>query len=644
MGFQQQALEAAAVRAKRRKTGLNSKFDQMVETMNATYRSPKKRQRTRSSSVSSYGVPQTPVDVYEGLQVGALGRDFSVIKMRNDSRMDLETEDEDASQVSQITQCIAPLPGWLSETFTTLTKKHPLRLLLPSSMRDSNAESASQDASAPGGPDDLFAFRPPPTPAGSSHVLQSPIAFRAPRNSTEISIPAHFASSTSQFGLFSTPGPASSIVQPSPPNSFVSSAAYSQDQPYNPARVILPPAQHHDNEYLLPDNREYVSAASNEFSMEPMNHPASSFAPASSFLVPSQQFPYSDPAAGNYVEQHFDANIPIHASTPTSMLPTINLGPCSPTDRSIYHENNLDAASDDDIDLHSELTNAFTDPGSAYISSHPLYFDAPTDDPSSDPPDPAYEIDYATLNFQWTPFDRKITGSLEYKHPIRPITHYILEQEPSVTEDLGSLPPSSDQISGDDSNFSNSVLHSGKTGSDRELPLATSSDPPMVDDHSLDTTHNATARVKERTISIESQPAVDLPSPSPFRFTPPSQIPSFSQTIVPTNESSPRRLTSSRITKNTLLADGRQSPAAASPVSSDPFFPPPNFGDEAKTRVEDLHVLKNDLLNTLDKIAPDPLTRNEDTRGVEAKSPTGSEDDIGSWSEEQEQELSQLGL
>ncbi|GAW00514.1 protein [Lentinula edodes] len=586
MGFQQQAV----VRAKRRKTGLNSKFDQMVETMNATYRSPKKRQRTRSSSVSSYGVPQTPVDVYEGLQVGALGQDFSVIKMRNDSRMDLETEDEDASQVSQNTRCIAPLPGWLSETFTTLTKKHPLRLLLPSSMRDSNADSASQDASAPGEPDDLFAFRPPPTPAGSSTCF---VYCSAQPTKLVCAICCVFARST---------------VQPSK------------------------------------DNREYVSAASNEFSMEPMNPPASSFAPASSFLVPSQQFPYSDPAVGNYVEQHFDANIPIHASTPTSMLPIINIGPCSPNDRSNYHENNLDAASDDDIDLHSELTNAFTDPGSAYISSRPLYFDAPTDDPSSDPPDPAYEIDYATLNFQWKPFDRKITGSLEYKHPIRPITHYILEQEPSVTEDLGSLPPSSDQISGDDSNFSNSVLHSGKTGSDRELPLATSSDPPMVDDHSLDTTHNATARVKERTISIESQPAADLPSPTPFRFTPPSQTPSFSQTIVPTNESSPRRLASSRITKNTLLADGRQPPAAASPVFSDPFFSPPNFGDEAKTKVEDLHVLKNNLLNTLDKIAPDPLTRNEDTRGVEAKSPTGSEDDIGSWSEEQEQELSQLGL
>ncbi|KAJ3866564.1 hypothetical protein EV359DRAFT_62205 [Lentinula novae-zelandiae] len=634
MGFQQQALEATTVRAKRRKTGLNSKFDRMVETMNATYRSPKKRQRTRSSSVSSYGVPQTPVDVYEGLQVGALGQDFSVIKMRNDSHMDLETEDEDTSQVSQNTRCIAPLPGWLSETFTTLTKKHPLRLLLPSSMRDSNAHSASHDASAPGGPDDLFAFRPPPTPTRSSHVLQSPIAFRAPRSSTEISIPAHFASPMSQFGLFSTPGPASSIIQPSPPNSFMSSAAYSQDQPYSPASVILPPAQHHDNEYPLIDNREYVSVASNEISMEPMNPPASSFAPASSFLDPS--LPYNDAAAGNYVEQYFNATIPIRASTPTSMLPTMYLGPCSPNDRPNYHENNFDAASDDDIDLHPELTNAFTDPGPAYISSRPLYFDAPTDDPPSDPSDPACEIDYATLNFQWTPFDRKITGPLEYKHPIRPITHYILEQEPSVTEDLGSLPPSSDQISGDDSNFSNSVLHSSKMGSDRELPLATSSDPPVVDDHSHDTTHSATACVKERTISIESQPVVDLPSPSPFRFTPPSQI---LQTIVPTNESSPRRLASSRITKNTLIADGRQSPAAASTVFFDPFFSPlpkvTNFGDEAKTKVEDLHVLK---------IAPDPLTRNEDTRGVEAQPPMGSEDDIGSWSEEQEQELSQLGL
>ncbi|KAJ3800070.1 hypothetical protein GGU11DRAFT_806984, partial [Lentinula aff. detonsa] len=88
----------ATIRAKRRKIGLNSKFDRMVEAMNVTYRSPKKRQRTRSSSVSSYGVPQTPVDAYDGLQIGALGQDFSVIKMRNGSRSELEAEDREASQ------------------------------------------------------------------------------------------------------------------------------------------------------------------------------------------------------------------------------------------------------------------------------------------------------------------------------------------------------------------------------------------------------------------------------------------------------------------------------------------------------------------------------------------------------------------
>lgn len=56
--------------------------------MKVIHRSPVKsrseRQRTRSagsSSVSSYDVPLTPIDAYDGLHDGRLGASFSVIKM-----------------------------------------------------------------------------------------------------------------------------------------------------------------------------------------------------------------------------------------------------------------------------------------------------------------------------------------------------------------------------------------------------------------------------------------------------------------------------------------------------------------------------------------------------------------------------------
>jgi hypothetical protein len=76
----------------------------MVERMNATYHSPTKSNRSRSraystgsSSVCSYGMPQTPVDpAYEGLQAGALGEDFALMKMnRKMSGVDQDEEDQE---------------------------------------------------------------------------------------------------------------------------------------------------------------------------------------------------------------------------------------------------------------------------------------------------------------------------------------------------------------------------------------------------------------------------------------------------------------------------------------------------------------------------------------------------------------------
>ncbi|KAJ3735658.1 hypothetical protein DFJ43DRAFT_1036763 [Lentinula guzmanii] len=635
----------ATIRAKRRKIGLNSKFDRMVEAMNVTYRSPKKkRQRTRSSSVSSYGVPQTPVDAYDGLQIGALGQEFSVIKMRNGSRSELEAEDRGASQVSQDTRCTSPLPGWLSDTFTTLAQKHPLRLLLPSSMRNANAEIRDvHDASNES--EDVFAFKPLPMPAESSNVLQSPIAFRARHIPTETSVSTRLASPPSHFEPFSTPGPASSIRQPSPPRSFMSSTTFPQARPHSPMGYVPSSIQHDGNDLREIDNYEYVFAASNGPSIPQTNVPTPSFAFASSLLA-SPAFPGQDPnsntTAGNYVEHDLTAHTVLTLASPQFSKPPI----LSQVPRLSNGSDNFDLS--EDMDHHSEfvsdLASAFTTPGPAYISSVPVYFDTPTDDPSSDPPDSSYDIDYTTINFQWTPFDRKITGSLEYKHPIRPMLPMIPEQEPSIgTEDLGSLPPSSDQLSGDDSNISIPALHGSKSGSDRELPLATSSDSPAVNEEPENARQNIVTNPEGRTLLVDPHPAEVPPSPSPFRFTPPSRTPSFTQAkaMDPADKTLLCRRTSTSSARiSNMLTDGQLPAAAASSTSSDRFA---KSGYADRGEVKDLDLLKNDLLTTLDKIAPDPPRQNALVHAVEVNSMSET-DSIESWSEEQEQELSHLGL
>ncbi|KAJ3989136.1 hypothetical protein F5890DRAFT_136541 [Lentinula detonsa] len=580
------------IRAKRRKIGLNSKFDRMVEAMNVTYRSPKKkRQRTRSSSVSSYGVPQTPVDAYDGLQIGALGQEFSVIKMRNGSRSELEAEDRGASQVSQDTRCTSPLPGWLSDTFTTLAQKHPLRLLLPSSMRNANAEIRDvHDASNES--EGVFAFEPSPMPAESSNVLQSPIAFRARHIPAEISVSTRLASPPSHFEPFSTPGPASSIRQPSPPRSFMSSTTFPQARPHSPMGYIPSSVRRDSNDFREIDNYEHVFAASNGPSIPQTNVPTPSFAFASSLLAsPASpgQYPNSNTTAGNYVEHDLAAHTVLTLASPQFSKPPI----LSQVPRLSNDGDNFDLS--EDMDHHSEfvseLASAFTAPGPAYISSLPVYFDTPTDDPSSDPPDSSYDIDYTTINFQWTPFDRKITGTLEYKHPIRPILPMIPEQEPNIgTEDLGSLPPSSDQLSGDDSNISIPALHGSKSGSDRELPLATSSDSPAVNEEPENARQNIVTHPEGRTLLVDPHPAEVPPSPSPFRFTPPSRTPSFTQAMDPADKTLLCRRTSTSSARiSNMLTDGRLPAAAASSTSSDRFA---KSGYADRGEVKDLDLLK----------------------------------------------------
>ena len=81
--------------------GTNSRFDRMIDTMNMTHRIPAKatrRHRPRSIGSSTIGsnLSRTPVDAYEGLRVGPLGKDLVSIEV-NTSKAAVSTDDERSS-------------------------------------------------------------------------------------------------------------------------------------------------------------------------------------------------------------------------------------------------------------------------------------------------------------------------------------------------------------------------------------------------------------------------------------------------------------------------------------------------------------------------------------------------------------------
>ncbi|KAJ7703212.1 hypothetical protein B0H17DRAFT_1194421 [Mycena rosella] len=128
---------------KRRKTsGLNSRFDRMCQTMNVTHRPPARKRAGSTSSASGSSVPKTPIDNYDEFHREAkLGPDFSVIKMGTSSIPRSKKarnfagvfpwDQDSSSDTNEPPPPAVPLPAWLATTFSTLTTKHPLRLLLP---------------------------------------------------------------------------------------------------------------------------------------------------------------------------------------------------------------------------------------------------------------------------------------------------------------------------------------------------------------------------------------------------------------------------------------------------------------------------------------------------------------------------------
>ncbi|KAF5348632.1 hypothetical protein D9758_006854 [Tetrapyrgos nigripes] len=512
-------------RSQRRKTGLNSKFDRMIERMNISYHSPTNTNRYRnrsystgSSSVSSYGVPQTPVDPYEGLQAGALGEDFALIKM-NSRIPGVDHNEGDEDEVVPKKRCISPLPSWLSDTFSTLSKGHPLRLLLPPESQSESTPAHSASSPIPAqeldDTENVFAFHPPsPTKVSKLQAAASVNSPEIPRISQRHVIP-----SPSPPLPFSTPGPASSIIPPSPPNSHIamSLASFAPEIAASPAVSQL--------SRIMSSYSPDVPIPSPVLSLARVSSHSYQDLEVQNLLVPSanQCSPYSAPILLNH-HHNF-----------------------------INEQPNPDDAQPDLFNMDSNvshISDAFSAPGPTYYTSRSVYFDTPIDDPSSDPPDPAcYIDDPVALDFQWTPFSRKeLYNGQDTKSQL------VHCQDVIPHNDTSSLPPSSDAFSEISdphgrrliSSSASPGFNSGSSTKSRtnDLPIATSSDdynfeypikkkitvpasqqesehPPSFLDEGFYESSSLQSPPNPPTPPPREVPSSIPETPSPFRFAPP---------------------------------------------------------------------------------------------------------------------------
>ncbi|KAG7449551.1 uncharacterized protein BT62DRAFT_591263 [Guyanagaster necrorhizus] len=409
--------------AKPQRTGLNSRFDRMMDTVNITYRSPARRDRTRSagsSSNSSYMMPTTPLDAYDTLQSRRLGKDFAVIKMKQRLVSQGEGEREDASTLypenSTNHRSAEILPGWLSDAFLSLHETHPLRLLLPSSTEQPLVVMSS-GLTEPNGHDTIslcdeespFAFSALEVERVEPHATTFSYS-DGPTVSPKLSQINDIHSLS--FIPFTRPGPASqvSFLHPS---SFVA-----RTQTPSPTPLKQHPSMcHHDFPLSaeLCDNFTVICHTSQ---------------PAEDMVSTPEHAHIRNPPASASQLSHNSLASPYsqHMPAPCSDIPIADY--CKSSD-----DIKQDEAPISDVYLHgregidmSRFQNIFSTPGPGYLVSRPVYFDPPAEGPDSSSV-PAFEINYdmecAELDFQWRPYDRSGTTEL-------PQTFYVPSESPTV--------------------------------------------------------------------------------------------------------------------------------------------------------------------------------------------------------------------
>ncbi|KAF7966393.1 hypothetical protein HWV62_38869 [Athelia sp. TMB] len=396
--------------SKRPRTSLNTRFDRMIDQVNATFEessTPIRYGRTRTSSAGSSSVssgidmPKTPVDEYDALDEGRLGKSPALVRGNRRHvgyyRNGEESEDDLGSH--------------------RLEPQNPLRQLIsPPVFHSSDDEGSSMYASpspanldalpladAPEEP--IFAFSPTqenvqihaniPTDenAGANKLHPSLTRFDSFSPSATSAIPRFLT--TSYQEALERETFLNHIAQDQLPNEFGSAVApFSTPGPSSNLSVAFSHLDHKSNVRsvsIYPDTDGMALEARPLSRPEPIGHydQSSSHSPAHEPPLLSNPQMDSEPFA-------YNADLP----------------PAS--DDSFYdnfHQTLQPAAIELTGNSRSSplLYNPFTTPGPQFpvAPKSTIYFDSPTEDPSnSDPLDPFQGYQIEELDYKWEPFLR----------------------------------------------------------------------------------------------------------------------------------------------------------------------------------------------------------------------------------------------
>ncbi|KAJ3551416.1 hypothetical protein NM688_g4716 [Phlebia brevispora] len=540
---------------KRRKTaGLNNRFDRMIETVNVIHtadsaRSSSRRRRATSgsSSATSFDVPKTPVDMFNVLEGGRLGEDFSVLKMNTLSRRisggdDVQSHFNSTNFLDTTTEDGAPT--WLSETIASLAPEHPLRDLVPVSEAHIARFSPRNQILAPISPrpndlehrpappeDDIFAFQPP-SPQAHALVNNS--------NTDQALSIEHRALSLNGHTISSIPGHITDGPNFVSENAFhnalfVTSPLHANDAFLAPSSVCsnrfesIEAAQHYteDSDYVPFSTPGPFSSKRRSLDYDPSSEvgpileSTPPFSKPGPLVRPVRPIPvrspspdifrpsYSSPrSAGGFargrttppdLENVFDTPIssgwapiiqPLHSSPKLTRPSHAPKSAASPT----LHRRTSE----------HEIT-PFRQPG-----RYKVYFDSPTEDPiGSDPlvpPDYELDLDYDVLDFRWEKFDRSGERSGEPEPlPQDPTSSEDTQinphvQNPTVDSQMASRSPLIDRSKrGLHVDVNEPMLDEqyDLVGVVRSMPTASEGSPPCKNHFSMEETFVSTAKTAQ---------------------------------------------------------------------------------------------------------------------------------------------------
>ncbi|KAG6845391.1 hypothetical protein H0H87_009738 [Tephrocybe sp. NHM501043] len=464
---------------KRRKTsGLNARFDNMVQTMNAVYSSPRNfgRHRTHTSrSSDASDLSSAVISAYSHLHESRLGENFTLIKIKsseiNVERDKLALSGGSSLEVPKRTSPSAvckPLPDWLCSTFSTLAEKHPLRLLLPkqtpSPPNHAIMTAPATGQNSPHGSENeaTFAFSPhqftridgqltkpnDPNCIGS----RTPMFLDALRPTISDENPEGYQVHDDQQSAplafdelpFSTPGPSYLSVHKFEYRSLHSTSQMnSQDSirppgledlgfvPFatpGPASTVGSPSAMTPYPHILPPKFDSFASTGNieiGLSRDRTSLPFPS--------LPTDAKSHTRRVSGSSIAP--DACLPPHNAVPSDRDPVSSSDDI--LDGAYYEDPFADESgsdlSTDNNDFKTDIMDIFATPGPGFCAPRPIYFKSPTEDPSeSDPVESGYEIDVDAIDFKWMPFTGKSTrvDNAHTSKPSFPAHHDVLGLEP----------------------------------------------------------------------------------------------------------------------------------------------------------------------------------------------------------------------